>query len=266
MYQNPRSMIHGAGREWADIPDDGGFVGFVAEPDMNPALEIIRSEPGTTFITCSVWYDQHVIALPPEKKGEDGLYHITAAYRFMSLPLPAAKELEDAARTMLPAPGDRGKGPMGFRQGVVNDFEALVPAGTLYNGCIWGHSAKYDGTTGHSGTHSIRLSGGEFAGPVHGGPELHVEEGKQYRLSAWVRTRGVTGAGAYLRVRSRQESAGGIRSKSLAGDTDWTLLEIEFMPAPGDQFVVPWLVVEGTGTGWFDDIQLRELPCLTCRF
>ena len=258
MYQNPRSMMQAFGSGWTGIPEDGGFVGFVAEPDVNPFLEIIRPAPRTTLITCSVWYDQHVVALAPEQKAEDGLYHIAAAYRFLSLPLAAAKELEDAARTMLPIP--TADGPMGFRQNVVNDFETLVPAGTLYNGCIWGHSAKYDRTIGHSGTHSLRLNGGEFAGPVHGGPLLHVEGGKRYRLSAWVRTRGVTGKGAYLRVKPRQDAVGERRSESLAGDTDWTRLAIEFKPARTDPFVVPGLVVEGAGTAWFDDIELKELP------
>lgn len=257
MYQNPRSMMHCAGRDWADIPDDGGYVGFVAESDINPFLEILRSEPRTTFITCSVWYDQHVVALPPERKGDDGLYHITAAYRFLSLPLAVAKELEDSARTTLPASKDDG--PMGFRQDVVNDFETLVPAGTLYNGCIWGHSAKYDRTIGRSGTHSLRLGGGESAGPIHGGPVLHVEHGKRYCLRAWVRTRGATGKGACLSVRPWYDSGEERRSSYVSGDTDWTRLEVEFKSGPADQHAIPRLIVEGPGTAWFDDIEFREL-------
>jgi hypothetical protein len=257
MYQNPRTMMQSFGAEWADIPADGGFVGFVAEPDMNPFLEIIRSDPATTFVTCPVWYDQHVIALPPAQKGDDGLYHITAAYRFLSLPLSVAKEMEDAAHTMPPVSG--GEGPMGFRQGIVNDFETLVPAGTLFNGCIWGHSAKYDSTTGHSGTHSLRLNGNEHAQPVHGGPMLHVEAGKRYRLSVWARTRGVTGQGVCLRLKKQEDVPAAKYSKRLTGDNDWTRLVIEFEPAKGEPFAVPGLVVEGEGTAWFDDIELTEI-------
>ncbi|MBM4164753.1 MAG: hypothetical protein FJ222_10000 [Lentisphaerae bacterium] len=258
MYQNPRSMMQTFGREWTDIPEDGGFVGFVAEPDINPFLEIIRSAPATTFVTCSVWYDQHVKALPPTKTGDDGRYHVTAAYRFLSLPLPVAKELEDAARTM--PPDSKREGPMGFRQGVVNDFETLVPSGTLYNGCIWGHSAKHDSTIGHSGTHSLRLHGGESARPVHGGPLLHVTAGARYRLSVWARTRGVTEPGARLRLQKKLDSPDARESKALTGDTDWTRLEIEFEPAEGEAFAVPGLTVEGAGIAWFDDIELVEIP------
>lgn len=253
--QNPRSLIGGYGREWAEPPADGGFVGFVVEPDMNPFVEVVQSPP-LTFLTCPVWYDQHVIALPPEQKGEDGLYHIKAAYRFLNLPLEVAKELEDAARTTVPK--SKGDGPMGFRQNVVNDFERLVPDGVPFNGPIWGHSAKYDSTIGHSGTHSLRLGGGDTAQPVHGGPLLHVEQGKRYRLSAWVRTRGVTGKGACLRLKTREDAKTAIFSNSLTGDQDWTLLTIEFTPPEGENFAVPGLMVEGPGAAWFDDIEFSE--------
>jgi hypothetical protein len=261
MYQNPLSLMQNASREWSDVAT-GGFVGWVAERDMNPFLEIIRSSPRTTFVTCSVWYDQHVIALPAPQPGDDGLYHITAAYRLLSLPLSVAKELEDAARTMLPASG-AGQ-VMGFLQGIVNDFETLIPAGALYNGCMWGHSAKHDGTTGHSGTHSLRLNSGESAQPIHGGTPIFVETAKRYRLSAWVRTHGVTGKGVFLRLDEvfwdYQDVRASHTSKSLTGNNDWTQLQIEFEPVAGDPFVAPGLVVEGMGVAWFDDIQLMEMP------
>ena len=260
MYQNPLSMMQGAGSEWTGMPD-GGFVGWVAERDMNPFLEIVRSTP-TEFGTCSQWYDQHVFGLPPARRSPDGLYHITADYRLLSLPLPIAKELEDAARTMLPA-NDR-EGPMGFRQGIVNDFETSVPAGTLYNGCLWGHSARLDTHVGHSGSRSLRLNGGEEAEPIHGGTAIYVETSKRYRLSAWVRTRGVTGKGAYLRMNEVfwdwEDVRASCRSKSLTGDNDWTQLQLEFEPVAGDPFAVPGLVVDGKGSAWFDDLELIEIP------
>ncbi len=262
LYQNPLSLMQRASREWRDMPESGGFFGWVAERDMNPFLEIIRSSPGTTLETCTQWYDQHVLAQAPEQKGDDGRYHITAAYRLLSLPLPVAKELEDAARTMLPAPA-RSRA-VGFRLGIVNDFETFISAGMLYNGCLWDHGARYDSTTGHSGTHSLRLDGGETAQPIHGGPAIVVETAKRYRLSAWVRTRGVTGKGACLRVNEVFWNWNDLRashySTSLTGENDWTRLQVEFEPVAGDPFAVPGLVVDGGGIAWFDDIELVEIP------
>jgi hypothetical protein len=153
---------------------------------------------------------------------------------------------------------------MGFRQGIVNDFESLIPSGTLYNGSMWGHSALYDETTGHSGTHSLRLHGRATAQPTHGGPSIFVETAKRYRFSAWVRTQGVTGKGASLRINEIFWNNTDIRashvSKGITGDTDWTRLEVEFKPVAGDPFVVPGLVVAGHGVAWFDDVELVELP------
>lgn len=259
MYQNPLSMMQYGGPVWTDIPDDGGFVGFVAEPDMNPFLEILRSTPRSTFVTCSQWYDQHVFNTPQTKADKDGLYPVTAAYRMLSLPLPVARELEAAARTMLPTSSTERA--IGFVQGVVNDFESFIPAGTLYNGAMW--RAGLDTKLGHSGTRSLRLGGPSEAEPVYGGTAICVETGKRYRLSAWVRTRGVTG-GAYLRVKecfwSWDDLRGSHRSKALKGDNDWTRIELEFEPGPGDPFGVPGLIVEGKGTAWFDDLEMVEIP------
>ena len=256
MYQNPLSLMQSFGAEWTDMPD-GGFVGWVADRDMNPFLEMIEAPP-TAFATCSEWYDQHVIAKPPRTKSADGFYHIRAVYRMLSLPLPVAKELEDAARTMLPAEGRPWHA--GFRQGIVNDFEAPVPSGTLYNGCLWDRTARIDKTVGHSGNHSLRLRGGELARPIAGGVPLALETGKRYRFSAWVRTRGATGKGVFIGldevIWTWDDIHASYRSKVLRGDHDWTRLEVEFEPKAWNPIAVPCLAVEGEGTAWFDDIQL----------
>lgn len=261
MYQNPHSMMQGGGPAWTDAPDDGGFVGFVAEPDMNPFLEIVRSTPRSTFVTCSQWYDQHVFNMPPTQKDGDGLYRVTAAYRMVSLPLPVAKELEEAARTMLPA--QTKDVVMGFRQGVVNDFESPILSGTLYNGAMWYRGLQVDTRVAHSGSRSVRVNGRDAVEPVYGGTAIYVETEKRYRLSAWVRTRGVTGAGAYLRVKevfwNWDDVRGEHRSKALTGDNEWTRLELEFQPGAGDPFGVPGLVVDGRGTAWFDDLEMVEI-------
>jgi hypothetical protein len=264
MYQNPLSMLQwGGGPLWTDIPEDGSFVGWVAERDMNPFLEILASSPRSTFVTCSQWYDQHVFSLPPRLRAADGRYRITATYRMLSLPLAVAKELEDAARIMLPA--ERNSRSIGFRQGVVNDFETVIPAGTLYNGAIWGGAMQWDNRVGHSGTNSLRVSGPGEAMPVYGGTAIYVGTGKRYRLSAWVRTRGAEGEGASLGVKecfwAWEDVRATHRSQALKGDNDWTRLELEFTPASaGDPFGVPVLVVAGRGTAWFDDVEMVEIP------
>jgi hypothetical protein len=261
LYQNPLCLMQRASSDWSHLPETGSFVGFVAESDMNPFLEIIRSAPGERHMTCSTWYDQHVLVSPPERPGEDGFYRASATYRFLSLPLPVAKELEDAARTALPEfrPGNR----MGFRPGIVNDLEASIPAGALYNGCLWGHHAALDRSVGRSGSRSLRVKGSATAQPIHGGTPIHVDSEKRYRLSAWVRTKRTSGKGAFLRINECFYDWDDVRrthsSQALTGDNDWTLLSVEFEPIHGDPFAMPGLAVDGEGVAWFDDIQLAEM-------
>ncbi|MDP6631498.1 MAG: hypothetical protein QGH42_03875 [Kiritimatiellia bacterium] len=259
MYQNPLSLMQRFAPRWRDMPA-GGFVGWVAEPDMNPFLEMIQSTP-TTFETCDEWYDQHVFGKAPTRKSADGFYYITATYRLLSLPFPVAKELEDAARTMLPL--DDWDGKIGFLQGVVNDCETLVPPGTLYNGCLWTKTAQLARRMGHSGKQSIRVKGGQTAEPILGGAPIGLERGRRYRFAAWVRTRGATGKGVRLRldevVWSWNDCRATYFSKALKGNNDWTRLEVEFAVRTFDPIAKPGLVVEGEGTAWFDDIELVEV-------
>jgi len=45
----------------------------------------------------------------------------------------------------------------------------------------------------------------------------------------------------------------------LAYRSCWTRLEVEFTPSPRDPFLLIKLCVEGTGTAWFDDLELMEV-------
>ena len=252
-----------------NIPVDhvkaGGFVGFVTEEDMNPFVELLETSGPVFFATCSQWYDQHIVMKPPQAKEADGLYHLRARYRLLSVPAPVARELEAMAVYTSPATGESKLA--GFLQNKVNDFETFVPRGKMYNGPIWRHINATDGVA-HSGKRSIRLSGQgpgkvKSASPIGGGPAIYGESGKRYRLAAWVKTRGLKDGGAYLQVDdvffNWQDVKATRRTKKLTGDRDWTRLEVDFTPSPNDPFLLIKLCVEGTGTAWFDDLELVEV-------
>jgi hypothetical protein len=99
--------------------------------------------------------------------------------------------------------------------------------------------------------------------PIGGGPAIYGESSKRYRLAAWVKTEGLDRGGAYLQVDDVFFNWQGVqatrRTKKLTGDQDWTRLEVEFTPSPRDPFLLIKLCVEGTGTAWFDDLELVEV-------
>ena len=258
VYHNP---VH--------VPRDdlqaGGFVGYITEEAMNPFVEMLETSDPVHLITCSQWYDQHLILKPPQAKAADGLYHAQASYRFLSVPGAVARDLEAMA---VERDGAAGESQLtGFLLNQVNDFETGVPRGKMYIGPIWQHVSAAEGPA-HSGKKSIAVRGlgpGKMksVSPIGGGPALYVESNKRYRLAAWVKTKGLEDGGAWLQADdvffNWEDIKATRRTEKLAGDHDWTRLQVEFTPSPREPLLNIKLCAEGTGTAWFDDLELMEL-------
>lgn len=256
VYHNPLNVP-------VDDIHAGGFVGFVAEEEANPFVEFNESSSPVSIITCTQWYDQHIVMKPPRTKEADGLYHARARYRFLSLPGPVARELEAAA---VPDTTDRKPKGLGFLLNRTNDFEQLIPPDQVYNGGLWLHATRSD-EQAHSGAYSLKVVGqgaGQetSAAPIACGPAVVGESKKRYRLSAWVKTDLADGA-AYLRVDDVRWNWNDIqatrKSPELAGRRDWAPLAIEFQPGLHDPFLVVRLCVDGQGAAWFDDVLLENV-------
>jgi hypothetical protein len=240
-----------------------GFTGFVREPDMNPFVALESVNGPVRVATCDLWYDLGIQAETPAIAEADGLHHLRARYRFLSVPAAVAETLERQAQSRNAGASDSP----GFRFGVVNDFEQGINGGEVYNGSTW-RNVSVDRTRGHSGSVSLKVSGKGRGVPAVGTPNrsgtaTYGETAKRYRLSAWVRTELSDGEAAIAvddciwhwgDVRASRRSAG------LTGTTGWTKLTIEFQPAPNNPFLLVKLCVDGTGDAWFDDCELVEVP------
>jgi len=249
-----------------DEVQPGSFLGFVTEERMNPLVELIETSGPVFFHTCNVWYDQHMVMKAPQAKEADGMYHVRARYRLLSVPAAVARELEAVAvdSSTLPGAGPRLT-RSGFLLNKVNDFETFLPSDRVCNAALWQHIEPSAGEA-HSGEYSLAVHGPgpgkvKVASPVGGGPPLPGTAGKSYRLSAWVKTKGLKDGGAYLGATGwrgpPQERFTVVTKPKLAGDHDWTRLQIEFGPMSGGMSIN--LCAEGTGTAWFDDVELLEV-------
>jgi hypothetical protein len=241
----------------------GGFVGFVTEEDMNPFVEIIEASEPLFMITCSQWYDQHIMMKLPRARAAGGRYCMSARYRFLSLPAAVARELEHVA-VMSPPAGRRDV--VGFLLDRVNDFERFVPEGEVYNGGVW-KGGELSEEHAHSGRRSLKVHGAgpgklATAAPVSRGPCLVGETGRRYRLSAWVKTE-LTGGSAFIRVDdvrwSWDDVTASRQSAAATGVRDWTRLSFEFQPGPNNPYLVPRLCVDGIGAAWFDDVAIERI-------
>ena len=127
-----------------------------------------------------------------------------------------------------------------------------------------------DNETAHSAGHSIRWAndGGEPVFPAirrvlkDDGKALRAVAGKSYEVSAWVKTKDVTGG---VTVSFSWNGDMGFRdrfqSKPVAGTTDWTPVRVSVPPmSPKAYFCRVVLSVKpgSTGTAWFDDVKVAE--------
>ncbi|MHA3775553.1 PVC-type heme-binding CxxCH protein [Verrucomicrobiota bacterium sgz303538] len=121
--------------------------------------------------------------------------------------------------------------------------------------------AKWDlapaGTAAHSGKVALHVksqSGADTSVFV----DVPVQPDTEYKLSAWIRTKGVVGAiGALLNVHGTE-----FRTEPVTRDSDWTLVDAVFNSGKLTKVSVNCLFGgygQSTGEAWFDDVKLCEL-------
>ena len=88
-----------------------------------------------------------------------------------------------------------------------------------------------------------------------------VKKRTRYKLSAWIKTKdlkvGERGLGALLNIH------GGERTKAVKGDSDWTQVSLEVDSDDRSELLIHCLFGGyggGTGTAYFDDVSLTEIP------
>jgi alpha-N-arabinofuranosidase len=122
-----------------------------------------------------------------------------------------------------------------------------------------------DDTIRHEGKQSLRISAAEPSDTALG-QEVQLRAGRLYRLSGWVRTRGLDPHGAPVFGTFQVQMPGGhgfiAGGLNHGGDTDWTEVVIGFQAPPDGRARIAIFFTgfgRGTGTAWFDDLKLEEV-------
>jgi hypothetical protein len=123
---------------------------------------------------------------------------------------------------------------------------------------VWIGNYEMDPAIGRERPGSMRLVGPSRAvGEI---PEYQMDPtAERYLLRAWVKTRGVTGTGPAIGLReTRKSTAGDWLVPGLLGDNDWQELRlVGAAPRSGQADIC--LQLDGDGTAWFTDVELRSL-------
>jgi alpha-N-arabinofuranosidase len=122
-----------------------------------------------------------------------------------------------------------------------------------------------DAAVVHGGKHSLRVSAAEPSDAALS-QEVRLTPGRLYRLSGWVRTRGLDPRGAHVYGTFQVQYPGGrgtiAGGANHGGDGDWAEVVVWFEAPPGGLTRVCAFFVgfgKGTGTAWFDDLALEEV-------
>jgi putative membrane-bound dehydrogenase-like protein len=118
------------------------------------------------------------------------------------------------------------------------------------------------GTTGRTGSHSVKISSTDQGGDISWATTVTVKPRTDYKLTGWIKTENVQklgrANGAMLNVHELQDPVRG-GTKALSGNNDWTQVQLTFNSGALTEVTVNCLFGgwgRATGAAWYDDIEL----------
>ncbi|HEY3396605.1 MAG TPA: hypothetical protein VGM19_03000 [Armatimonadota bacterium] len=256
-----------------NIPYRGGWVANAAHESFNPAVLIRDNNVPMKLATCSQLFDEHVIwnDAGTENLDENGMFHFHMACEFVNIGGALARQLlKKAQDPVRPKTWRKQMVALAFHMGVENDFEEAVDVWQPEDCPLFTLPKATDGPVvwaddeAHSGKRSIRLTNHILneRNELHpAGAVCNVKSHTRYRLSGWIKTKGVDRF-ARLELASFEYSYDNHIDKAatanVVGTKDWTYVEVE-LNSDEEAYVMPILRLYGPGSAWFDDLKLVEV-------
>ena len=255
------------------LKPDGLFVALY-EPDGNPAFQFMGGTAKSSNIAICWWgYDVH-FNRPVEPREMDA--PIETHFRIFQCPDDRARELRDRA-VMRPLGAGEMKGraeyPVYER---TSSFTKGLRTDEIWNGPLdpfpWdftGDGAVWDKSVGRNDTYSMKIERAE-SGVTRWWTNRGDGQGywmdpwtpcRGYKVNCWVRTENVTGNGAALALQyhipNEDQRYPIVTSRKLTGTNGWTKVEAEIgNPPPEAGCLMIMLQQDGSGTSWFDDLEV----------
>ena len=257
------------------LKQDGMYVAAY-EPDGCPAIKLAGETAGRQSINICWWgYDYHLSrSVQPSELFEPVPFN----FRILKCPDTKVKQLmSDAVMPPLGPKEWRGwdEYPIYER---VSSFERGLRLDSSYDGptdpypwTVTGDGAEWDRSSGRTGSSSLKIARDDagltrwvtFQGDGEGyytGPWTPC---KGYKVSCHVKTEDVSGRGSTLAVQyhipNSQQLHPIVTAERITGTAGWTRLEVEVGPpqeGPELGCVQIFLQQDGSGTTWFDDLEV----------
>jgi hypothetical protein len=254
-----------------------GMLVAAFEPDGNPAIQFVGDTADKSGISICWWgYDIHLGRTITTAEMDKP---ILAHFRIVNCPNTKAQTLVKESKLPAWTPGEWKLGneyPVyervsGFAKGLALDgvSEGRIDPFPWIN---MGPGTSWDKTSGRSDSFSLKIdkkdSGLSKWQTYQGDGEGYFAEpfplSRGFRVSCYVKTEGVSGAGSTLAVQYHvpnfTQEYPVYTAKKLTGTNGWTKLELEVGSAPelaGCLMIM--LQQDGAGTTWFDDLEVTPI-------
>jgi len=256
---------------------DGGLFVLGFDPGNNPAFEFVGNTAERTSVSVCNWgYDIHLDA----RYRRDELYGpICPHFRIRLCPDEKVQQLIAEAAPAPPITYEgldelpRYERHTSFADGMRLDQPTAGPLDP------WPWMPRGDGGAqwrrdfGRSDHHCLQISK-STPGPTEWFMDRESDgawtepwaRGISFRISAYIKTDNVVGRGAFLAVRwwvyNYPQRYPYICSQKLVGTHDWTRVEVEIHgpPPPAISAICLILRQDGSGTTFFDDLDVEILP------
>jgi alpha-N-arabinofuranosidase len=121
----------------------------------------------------------------------------------------------------------------------------------------------------HEGAHALRIAANELTDTALG-QEIALEPNGLFRLSGWVKTKGLKPESSPVFGTFQVQRPGGrgvlASGANHGADTDWTEVPVVFQAPPDGRVRICIFFTgfgKGTGTAWFDDLKLEKIEPAT---
>ena len=272
----PHTHFGGSQKGGIVLKNDGLFAA-VYEPDGNPAIQLMGDTADKISIGICPWaYDVHLsFGVEPKE-----LYApIRTHFRIFQCPADRARSMRQAAEIPALKPNEYGglkEVPMYERS---SSFEKSLKIGVPHEGNLdpWAwfpqdeQGAVWDESFGRTGSKSLKIDkstpGISTWYTMCEGQGYFTEPWtpcKGYEITCWVKTENVSGPGASIglcyHVPNVPPEWPVLRSERLTGTNGWTKLVLTVGPPPKDTSIVSLHFQQaGSGTTWFDDMEVKML-------
>jgi len=243
-------------------------VGFVDDPGGNPCIELIERVPSASHAhICWCMNDVHLhvdkFDLNTRHRVRYALYQFTPEETAEILKQARGYAYTEEEKETHDRPRFNPDGTCDFETGFDFDepddcFPFWLPMGEIRY-TAWGHGE------GRGGGRCLKNEASEPARVLWQAESSNapvVPAGRRYRVTAWIKTRGLRGE-AYLEAWDNGRPDAPLRSQPVSGTTDWQEVSVEVdvpcteTPLPGRLSVR--LAHDGQGTSWFDDVAVRDI-------